>query len=61
MASSRGKYVGYHKGLFVYPYYAVDVPGVLSQASDHGTCLAFVVGKPAGTLPLVPDRTVPSR
>jgi Predicted membrane protein (DUF2142) len=43
----EGKYVGYHKGPDVYPYYAVDVPGVLSQASDHGACLAFLVGEPA--------------
>ncbi len=43
----EGKYVGYHQGPNVYPYYAVDVPGVLSDASDHGICLAFLVGEPA--------------
>lgn len=43
----EGNYVGYHRGPFVYPYYAVRVPGVLSLASDQGYCLAFLVDKPA--------------
>ena len=32
-----GTDVGYHQGPFVYPYYEVQVPGVLIRASDIGT------------------------
>jgi hypothetical protein len=47
----EGRYVGYHKGPYFYPYYAVRVPGVLSHASDYGVCLAFRLNEPASVCP----------
>jgi hypothetical protein len=47
----EGRYVGYHKGLYFYPYYAVRVPAILSQATDHGVCLALLVREPASACP----------
>ncbi len=46
-----GRYVGYHQGPYVYPYYAVNVPGVLRQASVEGLCLELRVDQPANACP----------
>jgi hypothetical protein len=46
-----GRYDGYRQGPYVYPYYAVSVPGVLAHASQDGTCLALLVDQPASACP----------
>jgi hypothetical protein len=46
-----GRYDGYRQGPYVYPYYAVSVPGVLVHASQDGTCLALLVDQPASACP----------
>ncbi len=55
----EGRYVGYHKGRYFYPYYSVDVPGNLYYASDYGVCLALLARKPASACHLLRGPTHP--